>query len=118
MQQRSGHIINVFSVAGHKVGPGRTVYAATKAAVRMLSEGLRQEVKPYGIRTTIISPGALETELTDSITDEEVGRNVRQFYDDHAIPADTFARVVAFAMSEPEEVDINEILYRRPSREF
>ena len=58
-KQTSGHIINVSSVAGHKVRPGSAVYAATKAAVRMLSEGLRQEVKPYGIRTTVISPGAV-----------------------------------------------------------
>jgi NADP-dependent 3-hydroxy acid dehydrogenase YdfG len=118
MQQRRGHIINVSSVAGHKVRPGSTVYAATKAAVRMLSEGLRQEVKPYGIRTTIISPGAVATELMDSITDEEVGRNIRQFYDDYAIPVDSFARVVAFAISQPEEFDINEILYRPTSQEF
>jgi NADP-dependent 3-hydroxy acid dehydrogenase YdfG len=84
----------------------------------MLSEGLRQEVKPYGIRTTIISPGAVATELPDSITDEEVARNVRKFYEDYAIPADSFARVVAFAMSQPDGVDINEILYRPTSQEF
>jgi len=118
MERKSGHIINVSSVAGHKVRPGSTVYAATKAAVRMLSEGLRQEVKPYGIRTTIISPGAVATELPDSITDEEVARNVRKFYEDYAIPADSFARVVAFAMSQPDGVDINEILYRPTSQEF
>ena len=62
-QQKAGHIINVSSVAGHKVGPGGAVYAATKHAVRALSEGLRQEVKPYNIRTTVISPGAVATEL-------------------------------------------------------
>ena len=58
-QQKSGHFINVSSVAGHKVGPGFAVYAATKFAVRALTEGLRQEVKPYNIRTTVISPGAV-----------------------------------------------------------
>jgi NADP-dependent 3-hydroxy acid dehydrogenase YdfG len=68
-RQKSGHIINVSSVAGHKVRPGSAVYAATKAAVRMLSEGLRQEVKPYNIRTTIISPGAVQSELPRSITE-------------------------------------------------
>ena len=62
-QQKSGHFINVSSVAGHKVGPGFAVYAATKFAVRASSEGLRQEVKPYNIRTTVISPGAVATEL-------------------------------------------------------
>ena len=56
-KQKAGHIINVSSVAGHKVRPGSAVYAATKHAVRALSEGLRQEVKPYNIRTTVISPG-------------------------------------------------------------
>ena len=67
-RQKSGHIINVSSVAGHKVRPGGAVYSATKHAVRALSEGLRQEVKPYNIRTTVISPGAVATELPDSIT--------------------------------------------------
>ena len=67
-QQKSGHIINVSSVAGHKVTPNAAVYCATKYAVRALSEGLRQEIKAYNIRTTIISPGAVATELPDSIT--------------------------------------------------
>src|SRR5690606_3790850 len=61
--QRSGQIVNVASIAGHKVATGNAVYSATKHAVRVISEGLRQEVKPYGIRTTIISPGAVATEL-------------------------------------------------------
>jgi NADP-dependent 3-hydroxy acid dehydrogenase YdfG len=76
------------------------VYCATKHAVRALSEGLRQEVKPHNIRTTIISPGAVATE----------------FYDEFAIPADFFAQAVAFAMSQPEDVDVNEILFR-PTRQ-
>jgi NADP-dependent 3-hydroxy acid dehydrogenase YdfG len=63
MRQKAGHFVNVSSVAGHRVGPGFAVYAATKHAVRALSEGLRQEVKPYNIRTTVISPGAVATEL-------------------------------------------------------
>jgi len=62
-RQKSGQIVNVSSVAGHKVGPGGAVYSATKHAVRVISEGLRQEVKPYAIRTTVISPGAVATEL-------------------------------------------------------
>ncbi len=61
-RQKSGHIINVSSVAGHKVGVNNAVYAATKTAVRVLSEGLRQEVKPWNLRTTIISPGAIATD--------------------------------------------------------
>ena len=71
-QQKAGHIINVSSVAGHKVGPGGAVYAATKHAVRALSEGLRQEVKPYNIRTTVISPGAVATELPNSVTEPDI----------------------------------------------
>ncbi|WP_295720138.1 SDR family oxidoreductase [Mucilaginibacter sp.] len=114
--QKSGQIINVSSVAGHKVNPGGAVYSATKTAVRVISEGLRQEVKPYNIRTTIISPGAVATELSDSVTEPDVAAGIKQFYDAFAIPADSFARCVVFAMSQPEEVDINEILFRPTSQ--
>jgi NADP-dependent 3-hydroxy acid dehydrogenase YdfG len=115
-EQKSGQIINVSSVAGHKVGPGSAVYAATKHAVRALSEGLRQEVKPYNIRTTVISPGAVATELPDSITEPDVSESIHKFYEAYAIPADSFARAVAFAISQPEDVDVNEILFR-PTRQ-
>jgi len=115
-RQKAGHIINVSSVAGHKVTPAGAVYAATKHAVRALSEGLRQEVKPYNIRTTIVSPGAVATELPNTITEADVSAGIKQFYADYAIPADSFARVVAFAISQPDEVDINEILFR-PTRQ-
>jgi NADP-dependent 3-hydroxy acid dehydrogenase YdfG len=115
-RQKSGHVINVSSVAGHKVGPGFTVYAATKHAVRALSEGLRQEVKPYNIRTTVISPGAVATELPSSVTEPDVAERIRKFYEDVAIPAESFAKAVAFAIGQPEEVDINEILFR-PTRQ-
>ncbi|MCQ4322178.1 SDR family oxidoreductase [Stutzerimonas stutzeri] len=116
-QQKSGHIINVSSVAGHKVRTGSTVYSATKHAVRIISEGLRQEVKPYGIRSTIISPGAVATELPDSITEPDIADNVRKFYE-IAIPADSFARAVAYAISQPDDVDINEILFRPTQQEY
>jgi NADP-dependent 3-hydroxy acid dehydrogenase YdfG len=115
-QQKSGHIINVSSVAGHKVRAGGAVYAATKHAVRALSEGLRQEVKPYNIRTTVISPGAVATELPDSVTERDLAEGFHKFYEEFAIPADSFARAVAFAMSQPDDVDINEILFR-PTRQ-
>jgi NADP-dependent 3-hydroxy acid dehydrogenase YdfG len=116
--QKSGHFINVSSVAGHKVRAGGTVYSATKSAVRVISEGLRQEVKPYNIRTTIISPGAVASELPDSITDPEIHPAMSKFYQETAIPADTFAGMVVFAMSQPEEVDINEILFRPTKQEY
>ena len=117
-RQKAGHIINVSSVAGHKVRAGGAVYAATKHAVRALSEGLRQEVKPYNIRTTVISPGAVATELPNSV--DRAGRraNLQKMYGELAIPADSFARAVAFAISQPEDVDINEILFRPTRQEF
>jgi NADP-dependent 3-hydroxy acid dehydrogenase YdfG len=117
MQQQAGHIINVSSVAGHKVGPGFAVYAATKHAVRALSEGLRQEVKPYNIRTTVISPGAVDTELPNSVTEPDIAEKVRKTYE-IAIPAESVARAVAFAMSQPDEVDVNEILFRLTCQEL
>jgi len=115
-QQKAGHIINVSSVAGHKVRAGGAVYAATKHAVRALSEALRLEVKPYNIRTTVISPGAVVTELPDSATEPDIAEGFRKFYKEVAISADSFARAVAFAISQPEDVDVNEILFR-PTRQ-
>ena len=115
--QQSGHIIIVSSVAGHKVAPGGAVYSATKHAVRVISEGLRQEVKPYNIRTTVISPGAVATELPNSITDPEIAERIRKVYA-IAVPADSFANMVVFAMSQPEDVDVNEILYRPTKQEY
>jgi NADP-dependent 3-hydroxy acid dehydrogenase YdfG len=115
--QKSGHIINVSSVAGHRVRPSSTVYSATKTAVRVISEGLRQEVTPYNIRTTIISPGAVSSELLESITEKDIAQNVapiRQM----AIPADSFASMVLFAMSQPDNVDVNEILFRPTVQEY
>ena len=117
-RQKSGHFINVSSVAGHKVGPGFAVYAATKFAVRALSEGLRQEVKPYNIRTTVLSPGAVATELPNTITDPGAAERIRKFYAEVAIPAPSFARAVAFVMSQPDDVDVNEIVFRPTRQEF
>lgn len=111
-QQKDGHIINVSSVAGHKVTPAGAVYCATKHAVRAISEGLRQEVKDYNLRTTVISPGAIDTELPSHISDPDASEAINNFYEASAIPADSFARAVYFAMIQPPEVDINEILYR------
>jgi NADP-dependent 3-hydroxy acid dehydrogenase YdfG len=115
--QRSGHVINVSSVAGHKVGPAGVVYAATKHAVRVISEGLRQEVKPYNIRSTVISPGMVATDLTNSITEPDIAEGMRKRYED-AVPADAFANAVVFAISQPEDVDVNEILFRPTKQEY
>ena len=116
-RQKSGHLINVSSVAGHKVRPTSAIYSATKHAVRALSEGVRQELKAYKIRSTIISPGAVATELVDRITEDDI-REAAQPILKMAIPADSFARCVAFAISQPDDVDINEILFRPTAQEY
>lgn len=85
-------------------------------AVRAISEALRQEGTDYNIRSTIISPGAINTELPASVGAEGVAESIASYYDGYAIPADSFARCVAFAISQPEEVDVNEILFR-PTRQ-
>jgi NADP-dependent 3-hydroxy acid dehydrogenase YdfG len=115
-QQKSGHIINVSSVAGHRVRPGNAVYAATKHAVRALSEGVRLETKAWNIRTTVISPGAIATELVSHISEPDVLEATRKFVGPIALPADSFARAVLYAISQPDDVDINEILFR-PTRQ-
>jgi NADP-dependent 3-hydroxy acid dehydrogenase YdfG len=116
--QKSGHIINTASVAGHKIFSGSAVYSATKFAVRALSEGLRMEVKSYNIRTTIVSPGAVKTELLDHISEADVQQANKDYVGAIGINPDSFARVVAFAISQPEDVDINEIIFRPTSQEL
>jgi len=116
-RQKSGHMIFVASVAGHKIGPDFAVYAATKQAVRALAEEFRQEVKSHNIRTTNISPGAVATELPDSVTEPDIAEKIRTYYEDIAIPAESFAQAVVFAMNQPDEVDVNEILFR-PTRQM
>jgi NADP-dependent 3-hydroxy acid dehydrogenase YdfG len=116
--QKSGHIINLSSVAGHKLFGGSSVYSATKFAVRALSEGLRQEMASYGIRTTIISPGAVKTELLDHISEKDVQQANQDYVAQIGVPAETFARLVAFAINEPDDVGINEILFRPTAQEL
>lgn len=118
IEQKSGHIINLSSVAGHKLFGGSAVYSATKFAVRALSEGLRQEVAAYNIRITIISPGAVKTELLDHITEKDVQQANQDYVAEVGVPAETFARLVAFAINEPADVGINEILFRPTSQEL
>ena len=116
--QKSGHIINVSSVAGHKLFGGSAVYSATKFAVRAFSEGLRQEMAPHNIRTTILSPGAVKTELLDHISETDVQQANRDYVGQVGVPAETLARLVAFAINEPEDVGINEILFRPTAQEL
>ncbi|XAZ81993.1 SDR family oxidoreductase (plasmid) [Fibrella sp. ES10-3-2-2] len=116
--QKSGQIINTSSVAGHKVFTGSAVYSATKYAVRALTEGLRMEVKPYNIRTTIVCPGAVQTELLDHITEADIQQANQDYVGAVGISPGSFARVVAFAISQPEDVDINEVIFRPTSQEL
>lgn len=109
-KQKSGHIINISSVAGHEVMPSSAVYSGTKFAVRAITEGLRKEESvDNNIRATIISPGAVDTELKDHITDEEIKQGIGNI---QAIDADAIARAINYAVSEPDDVSINEILIR------
>lgn len=105
-----GHIVNVASVAGHVVFPGAAVYCGTKFAVRAITEGLRQEVGDK-VRCTIISPGAVATELPDHITDDEVKQNMEPVLNMAIDPA-AIARAVRFAIEQPADVDVNEVLVR------
>ena len=116
--QKSGHIINVSSVAGHKLFTGSAVYSATKFAVRALSDGLREEMAPHNIRTTIISPGAVRTELLDHISEKDVQQANQEYVGQVGVPAETFARLVAFAINEPDDVGINEILFRPTAQQL
>ena len=109
--QRSGHIINVSSVAGYAGYPTSAVYSATKFAVRAITEGLRQELTPYNIRTTVISPGLTQSNLTESIGEAGLKQAIQGMMA-LAIPAESISRAVAFAIRQPMEVDINEMVIR------
>lgn len=108
--QKSGQIINLSSIGGHAVSPTAAVYCATKFAVGAISEGLRQEVGG-DIRVTVISPGVTESELADSITDEAAQTGMREFRK-ISIPAAAIARAILFAIAQPDDVDVSEIIVR------
>jgi NADP-dependent 3-hydroxy acid dehydrogenase YdfG len=101
-------IINMSSVAGHAVITSAVVYCGTKFAVRAISEGLRMKIGP-DMRTTIISPGAVKSELTEMISDAETAKNVHELTA-MAIGADAVARAIAFAVEQPKDMDIHEIV--------
>jgi NADP-dependent 3-hydroxy acid dehydrogenase YdfG len=117
-KQKQGHIINIASVAGFKVfAPGGAVYSATKFAVRAVTEGLRMEHKADNIRTTIISPGAVATELSES-SSEEAAREMLREFEKIAIPSGSIARAIAYAIEQPAEVEIDEIVVRPTAQAF
>jgi NADP-dependent 3-hydroxy acid dehydrogenase YdfG len=106
----SGHIVNLASIGAHEVVPTGAVYCATKYAVWAISEGLRME-SDGDIRVTVISPGVTESELAESITDDEARQAMRS-YRANAIPASAIGDAIAYAIGQPAEVDVNEIIVR------
>ncbi|PYP89938.1 MAG: oxidoreductase [Blastocatellia bacterium AA13] len=115
LERGTGHIVNVSSVAGHVVRPTSAVYAGTKHAVRAISEGLRKETVGK-IRVTIISPGAVVTELRDSITDETVKEALSNLT--YGIPASAIADAISYALGLPDQIAINEIVVRPTAQEL
>jgi NADP-dependent 3-hydroxy acid dehydrogenase YdfG len=118
-KQKSGHIINIASVFGIKVfAPGGTVYCATKAAVRSLTEGLRVELHSQNIRCTIVSPGAVTSELQNGTSDPASAKAVKELYEKVGIPADSVARAVLYAIQQPADVEIDEVVLRPTAQDF
>jgi NADP-dependent 3-hydroxy acid dehydrogenase YdfG len=109
-KQQSGQFINIASIGAYAVSPTAAVYCATKYAVRAISEGLRQEAGA-DIRVTLISPGVTESELADSISDEGGRAEMREFRK-IAIPALAIARAIAYAVEQPADVDVSELIVR------
>ncbi|GAA2264827.1 oxidoreductase [Streptomyces ruber] len=108
--QGGGHFVNIASVGAYEVSPTAAVYCATKFAVRAISEGLRQE-SGGDIRVSLVSPGVTESELADSISDPAAQEAMRT-YRAVALPASAIADAIAYAVSQPAEVDVNEIVVR------
>lgn len=113
LERNEGHILTTSSVAGHQVNPATAVYSGTKFAVRIIMEGLGKEVAESNVRTTTISPGSVATELTETITDEQVLDNFKK--NKGAIkPLNSvdIAEAVYYTVNQPENVDVNEVIVR------
>lgn len=118
LEKKSGHIINISSVAGRIVFAGGSVYCATKHAIAALSEGLRKELSPtYNIRVTCIEPGAVETELLESITDESMTGFIQATKNMETLRSDDIANAILYAVRAPGHVNVNEILIRPTAQE-
>ena len=118
LEKKSGHIINISSVAGRIVFAGGSVYCATKHAIAALSEGLRKELSPtYNIRVTCIEPGAVETELLGSITDESMTGFIQATKNMETLRSDDIANAILYAVQAPRHVNVNEILIRPTAQE-
>jgi NADP-dependent 3-hydroxy acid dehydrogenase YdfG len=110
-KQGFGHFVNTASTAGHTTAPNQSVYSGTKFAVRAISEGLRQEAGDK-LRVTIISPGFVRTEFVEAIANPELRARFAASRDRVAMPPDAIARAIAFAIEQPADVDVNEIVIR------
>src|SRR4051794_12221618 len=111
LRDGGGDLVNISSVAGRTARPGNAAYAATKWGLNGWSESLRQELQP-DIRVIVIEPGAVATELVDHITHADTKQGIEQFYEQLAITADDIAQIIAFAVTRPRSVSLNEILIR------
>jgi len=110
IENNGGHIINISSTAAYNYFPGGAVYCATKSAIQMLSEGLRKELTPeHGINITSIEPGAVDTSLFETITDEDILENMQQFKEMTSLEAEDIANAIFYAVSQPERANINNI---------
>jgi len=109
--QGAGHFVNTASTAGHRIVPNQSVYAGTKFAVRAISEGLRQEAG-RDLRVTIISPGMTRTNFADGLTSPEMKTALAEMRDDLAMPPEAVARAIAFAIEQPADIDVGEVVVR------
>jgi len=110
-EQGSGHFVNVVSTAGLRIVPNQVVYAATKNAVRTISEGLRQEAGE-NLRVTVVSPGFVRTDFADSVSNEQVRAQLVAAREKMAIPPEAISRAIAFAVDQPATVDVGDIVVR------
>lgn len=110
-RQGFGHFVNTISTAGIRISPTMAVYAATKNAARTITEGLRLEAGPR-LRVTGISPGFVGTSFADSMTDPAMRASIQKSMDEMALPPEAIARAMAFAIEQPDEVDVNDIVVR------
>lgn len=117
IENKGGDIINISSLAAHKYFPGGAVYCATKSAIKMFSESLRQELTPkYGINVTSIEPGIVNTNLTNGITDQDVLDQVSKIKDMNTLESEDIANAILYALSQPDHVNINDV-YLVPSEQ-
>lgn len=115
--QQEGHFVTVVSTAGLKIVPTQGVYAGTKNAVRTIMEALRQEEAQAGLRVTSVSPGFVHTDFADSMTNPDVRAATLARRDQLAIPPEAIARAIAFAIEQPADVDVGDIVVRPTAQE-